>query len=450
MILNVFGQQTSVDVYTQICFCYSLADASSHSAIISKLTNGLKRLTASFPWIAGQVVNEGASEGNSGVFKIKSLEDIPYLVVKDLRHDGSMPTMDTLRQAGFPISMLDESIIAPRRTIPGTADEPESDTKPVFALQANFVTGGLLLTFVSQHNVMDMAGQGQMTDLLSKSCRDEQFSNEELSSGDLFRHNIIALLDQSYKPGLELARQLLKPTNEQSAAIPPPPPKCIWTYIVFQSTSLTTLKSLASSSNNLATAYISTDDVLSAFLWQSILRARIPRLKSTVESTFARAVDARRYLNIPQTYAGLVTNMVYHTFALQELIEKPLGDVASLLRMAVDPETSSLGYDTRALATILDRSVDKSVVSVTASIDPSTDVMLSSWAKMDFYELDFGLGLGKPESLRRPQFTPFEGLLYLMPRAPNGEIAVAMCLRDEDMARLKADQEFAKYGRYVG
>ena len=76
--------------------------------------------------------------------------------------------------------------------------------------------------------------------------------------------------------------------------------------------------------------------------------------------------------------------------------------------------------------------------------------MFSSWAKLDCYELDFNLGLDKPEAVRRPQFEPVESLIYLMPRTLDGGIAVAICLRDEDMERLRADEEFAKYGRYIG
>lgn len=142
--------------------------------------------------------------------------------------------------------------------------------------------------------------------------------------------------------------------------------------------------------------------------------------------------------------------MTYHTSTLQKLIEEPLGSIASQLRRAIDPQTSSLGYDTRAAATILDRSRDKTIVSVTATLDPSVDIMLSSWAKLDCYELDFNLGLGNPEAVRRPQFEPVESLIYLMPRRLDGEIAVAVCLRDGDVERLRVDDGFAKYGRYIG
>jgi hypothetical protein len=142
--------------------------------------------------------------------------------------------------------------------------------------------------------------------------------------------------------------------------------------------------------------------------------------------------------------------MTYHTYTLQNLIEEPLGSIASKLHSAVDPKTSTLGHDTRALATVLSRSLDKSIISVIATLDLSTDIMLSSWAKFNFYNLDFGLGLGKPETVRRPQFVPMESLIYLMPKRIDGEISVAVCLRDEDLERLKEDEEFVKYGIYLG
>lgn len=438
--LDILGQQPFLKIYTQICLCFSMPDNASDSAIINTLTNGLERLTASFPWIAGQVVNEGASEDNTGVFKIKSLEKIPRLLVKDLRNDPSVPTMDGLRQAEFPMSMLDEEIICPCRTLPlpGTFDE-----FPVFLVQANFITGGLLLSLVAEHGAMDMTGQGQIIRLLSKACRNEPFTAEEVKTGNLPRHDIIPSLD-SYEPGPELSHQIINfpPTP------PAPPAKSTWAYFSFQPSSLAALKSLAM--QTVPTGYISTDDALTALIWQSVTRARLPRLNPETNSTFARAVDVRRYITIPQTYPGLIQNMTYHTSALASLVHEPLGVLASQLRVAVDPNTSTLGYDSRALATFLARSADKTIFSFSANLDLSTDLMLSSWARVGCYDLDFGLGLGGPEAVRRPRFDPFESLMYLMPRTPEGEITAAICLRDEDMQRLRADGEFMRYARYIG
>jgi trichothecene 3-O-acetyltransferase len=447
--LDVFGQQPGLQIYTQICLCFSVAKASSHSAIISTLTNGLEHLSAGFPWIAGQVVNE------SGIYKIKPLERIPRLIVKDLRNDPSIPTMDAMRRANFPMSMLDETIIAPRNTLPGTFGELLSDTTPVFLLQANFITGGLVLVFVGGHQTMDMTGQAQIIRLLAKACRNEAFTSEELSWGNCPRQDIVPFLNDSYKPGSELAYQIIKPPPAQpisdsssSTPPPPPPPKCSWANFSFDPTSLATLKSLAT--KTISSGYISTDDALSAFIWQSVIRARLPRLDPTSKSTFARAVDTRRYLDIPQTYTGVVQNMSYHTYTVQKLVDEPLGSPASQFRSAIDPKTSNLGYSTRALATTLNRQTDKTTVSVSAMIDPSSDIMLSSWARENFYELDFNLGLGKPESVRRPRFFPVESLMYIIPKRLDGQLVVAICLRDEDMERLRVDEEFGKYGKYVG
>jgi hypothetical protein len=142
--------------------------------------------------------------------------------------------------------------------------------------------------------------------------------------------------------------------------------------------------------------------------------------------------------------------MTYHKYPAQQLVEEPLGRVAPNLRLALELKTSNLSYQTRALATILHRAPDKGSASVTAALDLSVDLMLSSWPKQDFHDLDFNLGLGKPEAVRRPRFTPVESLLYLMPRVLDCEIAAALCLRDKDMERLRADEEFTKYGRYIG
>ena len=456
--LDILGQQPGLArLYTQICFCFSVSDACSHSVITNTLTNGLERLLASFPWLAGQVVNEGTGEGNTGIFKIMPWENSPRLLVKDRRHDPAIPTMDALKQANFPFSMLDESIIAPRKTLPGSPDEPLSDPAPVFVLQATFITGGLLLTFVANHQTMDMTGQGQVIDLFSKACRNEQFTREELCTGNLARRSLIPFLDDSYEQGSELAYQVAKPTPSPSNPsdsnghlASPPPLACTWAYFSFEPFSLAVLKALATGAIPLSSSYISTDDALSAFIWQSIMRARSSRISPTTEVTLARAVDVRRYLDIPPTYPGVVNNMTYHTYTLQKLLAEPLGGVTSQLRSALDLRTSNLGYRTRALATLLNRTGDKNDINVTATLDLSADIMLSSWAKLDCYELDFNLGLGKPESVRRPQFVPVESLIYLMPKRLDGEIAIAVCLRNEDMERLKADEEFTKYGKYIG
>ena len=451
--LDIFGQQPGLNIYTQICLCYELSVDASRSAIITTLTTGLVRLSKSFPWVACKVVGKPESEGGASVFKFQPLENIPKLVVKDYTNDATI-TMAALRQVNFPASKLHESVICPINTLPGGPGDYEQDAR-VLLLQATFVAGGLLLTVNAQHNVMDMTGQGEIMRLLSKACRDEPFTNEEVRIGNLDRKNIIPLLDDSWQPGPEFdhyraSQQVDAPaaSDAQAPVAPPPPPQSIWAFFTFSTSALSAIKSLTTST--LKSGYVSTDDALTAFIWQAVTRARLLRLHSSVQCKLGRAIDPRRFMGIPTTYTGFVQNMAYHSFAAKELDELPLGAIASNLREAVEPETTKLGYTTSALATMIHRSEDKNIISVTATMDLSKDIMLSSWVKEDCYELDFGLGLGKPEAVRRPSFVPVESLFYLMPKRSDGEIAAMLCLREEDMERLKEDPDFVKYGVYVG
>ncbi|KAL4925143.1 uncharacterized protein BDV17DRAFT_294697 [Aspergillus undulatus] len=406
--LDVFGQATFLQIYTQLCLAYPVADPASHTTIISTLQKGLERLSKSFPWTAGQVINERASGDNTGVFKIKSFQRSATLVVNDLSNDSSIPTMDVLKKANFPMSLLDESIIAPRRTLPGSPDEAGLPS-PVLMLQATFIARGLLLTIISQHATMDIIGQGQLMGLLSKACHDEPFTEEEIRAGNLDRRNLIPLLED-YQPGPEISHLIIKT-----------PPTTIG--------SLASLKSLATATKPPSVPFISTDDALCALTWQAVTRARLPRLTPNTKPTFGRALDARPYMDtIPDTYAGLIFSCVSTS---------PLGITSANLRTTLHPEVSNTQHIVRATATVLSRSADRDLIGPTASIDTSTDITTSSWAKINAYSLDFNLGLGAPLAVRRPRFTPVEGLIYFLPKALDGEMGVAMCLRDEDLEQLK-------------
>lgn len=451
--LDIFGQQPGLGIYTQICLCYEVGEDQSSAKIVETLTCGLENLSKAFPWIACKVVNEGSSTStsNPGIFKFKVLDRTPRLVVKDYTN-GSEASWSELEAANFPCRLLDEQWICPIKTLPSDSDGR------VFLVQANFVKGGLLLTINAAHNAMDMTGQGQIMRLLSKACHGDRFTTEELNTGNIDRRTVIPLLDDSWEPGAEFDHQRLKPVAIQANAVqstepvphstPPSPPKVVWAFFSFSGEALKALKSIAS--ETLASGYVSTDDVLSALIWRSVTRARLPRLDPFSECTFARAIDPRRFMGIPNTYPGVVQNMAYSSSPVEKLIQEPLGPAASRLRAQVDLKTSKLGYATSALATMLHRSPNKSIFSVTAALDASKDVMLSSWVKEESYNLDFNLGLGKPKAVRRPRFDPVESLFYLMPKRPDGEIVAMLCLKEEDMARLKEDEEFVKYGKFIG
>ncbi|EEB07824.1 trichothecene 3-O-acetyltransferase [Schizosaccharomyces japonicus yFS275] len=452
--LDALGQFPST-LYVQLCLPYGVKNPSSYPLIVKTIENGLRRLSTAFPWVAGEVVVEGACKGCSGTRKIKLTNKVP-LVIKDLRNDPAVPTMDELRRTRFPMDSLDENVVAPCKST--TCSESKSgsmtQTEPVFLVQINFIVGGLLLTFVGHHSAMDMTGETEILRLLSKACGNEPFSSEEIRIGNLDRSNIIPVLNDLFEPETELVHQLIKPSpktlnsvdvkkTQQSVAH-----DCSWKCFIFPKSSLVTLKMLASRNRSDSAKFVSTDDSLTAFIFKSIIRARLPRLSPTTRTTLTRCVNVRRYLGIPMNYPGNALHSTYHNIVTDKFVRESHGNIASQLRLALDP--SDLAYKTRALATYINRIRDKSVLSYFANLDTSESVMLSSWAKMNCCDLDFNLGLGKPEVVRRPQCMPTEGLVYLLPQDRDGEIPATICLRNEDMERLRADEEFIRYAVYVG
>ncbi|KAK4148641.1 transferase family-domain-containing protein [Chaetomidium leptoderma] len=447
--LDILGQQPFLNIYTQLSLIFPVTSPSSHADIIDTLTAGLERLAENLPWVAGQVTIGDPGDGAPGSFRIVPLGGIPSLAIRDLRRDSSAPTMDSLRRAGFPFRMLDEALVAPQPTLPGGVAGSGPEPTPVFAVQVNFIAGGLILTCVAQHQTMDLTGQCQVMSLLSRICRGENLTSSEIADANPTRRGRIPLLGDTYTPGHGLDFQVAKPLASPPAS-DESPATAAWAYFAFSPESLAAIKLLAMENAATPPGFVSTDDALTAFIWQSVARVRGQRLRFDAKSTLGRAVDVRRHLGVPQTYPGMLQNLAYKTHTLQELARMPLGNVASELRLAVDPSTSQLAYTTRALATMIERVEDKSTVSLTAGIDPSTDLLLSSWTNPGFYNMDFGLGLGKPEAVRRPCFVPVEGLGYFMPRLGRGQIVVAICLRAKDLQGLQDDTEFSRYTTYIG
>ncbi|KAK7725796.1 hypothetical protein SLS63_007951, partial [Diaporthe eres] len=419
--------------------------------IIHNLEIGLARLSKEFSWVTGKVIQVDEH------FNITPAKTSLGLVVKELQDDVTVPTWDELREADFPFRMLDEDVAAPCKTLV----EPDSE-RPVLLVQANFVKGGLLLTFNAQHGSMDMAGQAQVITLFAKACRGEAFAKDEVEVSNMRRTDRIPIADdktpdasESPKPRPEgLAQDVeanAKPRKPQPSS---PSADLVWAYLDFPAASLSSLKKLAIQTLTPHVAFVSTDDVLTSFIWQSITRARHSRLDSprSTPTTLTRNVDVRRHFDLPPTYPGLMTTATSHTYPVNDLVnQETLGAVASGLRAALSPD--SLRHNAIVQATAIARNKDAAAQrSIAALSNPSFDVRLSSWAKENLYDLDFGPCLGQPEAVRRPKFMngAREGLVYFLPKGREGDIVVGVCLREEDMKRLRMNGDVIQWSKWIG
>lgn len=433
MPVDIVGQQAGMQIYTQLSCFFRLPKCHSKDKIIGTLHHGLQRLADHFPWTAGQIINTDAAPGKTGTFRIVPCEKTAPLVVE---HADSAPSLHEMEAANWPMTMLNESVFASRMTIP----TPEEQKEPfrVLSFQATFIPGGLALTSAAAHNAMDVTGQKAAMRLLSRACRGEKFTDQDLTLHNMDRSNLIPLLEEDVTS--QLKDQLVVPGPP-----PSPPQPATWAYFLFSDDSLAQIKALASQS--ITTGFISTDDALSAFIWQSVSRARRYRLDGTDKSKLARAVDIRSQMDQSKEYPGMFQNMAYNTFTVQDLIDMPLGKVAEAMRAKLD--TQQIIQRTKALATYLTNNADTSSLSFTANIDFSKGIAISSWSKVDCHLDDYGLGLGQPVNVVRPAFIPVEGLMYLMPKNERG-IALGICLRDTDMEAFKNNDQVKQFTTFVG
>ena len=449
--LDIFGQDPAIAFATPFIFFWPLTEHEETSTIVARLQQGLDKLSEAVPWVAGKVVNRPSHPNDAYPYKIVSSGPTPKLIVRDHRTALDVPSMDELVKGNFPIRLLDENVFSPIKVLPGTIGE-ERDA--VLTIQCNVLRGGLALNIVGNHQVLDGTGQEQLVYLLDKACRGEALNDEEIATANLDRTALVPPFGEDWQApsdSMYIKRPPSTPATTQDENLHAKAlPAVEWVNWSFSQTALTRLKSSATQTSSCD--YISTDDALTALIWQSLARTRLHRLPPTTTSTLARAVNPRRYLDIPPNYPGYISNNAFSTLTLQELAALPLGTIASLLRRTVDPRTSTLRDSTREFATLLLRTKDKSSVNMAARLDLDCDLMVSSWAGMRCYAFDFGLGLGVPGAFRRPRQARVPGLVFLLPRRGDGdgEVVVKMGGRGDDFDALRGDGVWMGFADWVG
>lgn len=453
--LDILGQHPMLRLmYTNLSYIFRLDESPHHSAtepVIQTLTTGLQCFSEYFPWISGQVA--GTRAGGSEVPKIIPFEEIPILQ-RVYRPDL---TIHAFREGNWSMRMLDPDVFAPRLIPLGQAPNP-SDSAPVFLLRVTFITGAVVITFAANHSTMDMTGQTTMIRLLSKACHGIAFTEEELRLGNRKMEVDFGLLgnkdDQELRAEIscQLSRKIdlqtagpatLKQNPENDGSTEPV--KVTWAYFQAAPSSLANLK-MKTTESVPDSHFVSTDDALTALIWQAIARARSSHLHLSTRLLLARAVDVRKAIGVAGMYPGMMQNMAFNNMTVGEVLGMSLGAIATRLRGKLGSD--DLGHAMRVIMTLMNRHPHES--PILKYLKPSHDVMITSWAKMDCYSDTFNLGLGGPENVLRPRLPPIgEGWVNLMPKSEDRGILFGVCLKEADMNLLRADEQFGEYVQYL-
>ena len=448
---DIFGQLRLLKSYSHLLLCFRITEGLSKEPIIEALESAVTKLITTFPWLAGKVLHEGREPGNSGIFRVAPCASWgpPNTILRVNDCSEICPPYAKIIEAGGPIKMFDPEVLAPCVAFPQSYQESESDPAFVSALQANFIDGGLLLDIATQHNIMDGVATYQMLILLAKALRGEEFSEVDIEQGNRDRRNMVRLLDPD-EPTSDLSN-FRRPSLLEATGLPSvPAPHGEWCFFRFPAQKLAELKSAANNPEALNSdiPFVSTNDALSAFIWKRLGTIRLRRLQEpTAISKFTRAADARPALGVPQEYMGNMVTNSFSRLSLRDLERMPLGAIASFMRKNMKRDVTE--HTVRSFVTLIHGEPDKTTIMYGGVQNPVTDIAFSSTAQMNIYGVDFGI-LRRMDLLRRPNFIPKATTIYLWPKTLYGDIDGLLCLTEEELMELKADEEWSVFSQLLG
>lgn len=316
------------------------------------------------------------------------------------------------------------------------------------AAQANFIEGGLLLTVGVHHSVCDTLALHLIVNTWSRNTAAASGSSKSFTTYDA-RSNDRGLLMEGM-PGANLAdfpeytpRYSANISTKQIPAMDLEMPPFAARIFRFSLESLASLKAAA--------AAFSTNDALSAFIWQRMTLARtrsgiLATDSSSGEETssLAYAVNIRNRMSPPllPTYLGnaSMASMTERLAVSTLTSDTALSQAAAVLRKSMD----GFSNPSRVPLTIglLSSRPDPTDLKFAYNAIFGPDIFITSWAGLNVYGSDWG-ALGTVDALRIPGEVE-DGIVIILPRLKDGGLEVSIGLRPEAMEKLLEDEEFAK------
>jgi hypothetical protein len=460
--LGPIGQMVGVHTYNHKTLGFRIPDEAAQENAIASLTAAANKIVSHFPWLAGQVANVGASPTSSGTFKVVGYPPhegpSKFIHINDCK--DLLQPYDTILKAKGPLSVLPGNVLTSEYGFPNFY--PSAIDMPVLKVQVNLLQGGIFLTIRAQHNVMDANADSKVIGYFARLCAGGDLTAEEVTWGNIDRETVLpSVFSDENVEKLEWMRMpSMLPFNPKPW--PPQYGDAPWHCFRMSASSIASLKNMASSPAPEARAhgssdapFFSTDDIMTAFLWRNMVRSRSLDLESNVQTGLVRAVNGRARFSPPisSDYLGHVVTCIYTHVTLSELSSMPLPDIALALRKSMLEKTSPRHM--RSLVHLMRTTKDKTTINYGASMNPKTDVMITSHAAHAIYDADFGekSGLGLPDIVRRPQLPDGRCIVYLLPKGRDGSIDVLISLDANELKTLndgEACEEWNKLVEYIG
>lgn len=448
--INLLGQLKALHTYGQILLGFPQPPDVTDSQLADHVQAAAVKLYSAVPRLAGQVVLDEDAGSKAEMFKILPFKQHQGLTPVRVRamHD-SFPAYEDMARASFPVRMIpSETVLTELKSAPLNYIQDANAVLPVLQVSVLFITGGVLLAFSLQHTCGDATGFGLIIEHFATLLRRESLSepliaganSEDLLTAPRLKEGQQSLLDQTQAPADSLSQS-------RHFFASPDKPKT-WFCVRFSAESLARLKNAATLDH--AQAWISTNDALTAFIWQRVTTARRPRISQGTGMTCCNRISSARKLFSPPLREGLLGCLIRPVFCplpAAQVLVSPLAELAAILRR------TSRKLDDHALRSITS-AMERHPGTVPNWSPPSDcDVTLQissvQWSHLRAHELSFG-PLGRPQFARRIGSTPLAGSMYPLPKSRNGDIEVQMCLWEEDLAILRQDESWNEHAKFIG
>ncbi|KAI0096059.1 putative enoyl-CoA hydratase/isomerase family protein [Nemania sp. FL0031] len=433
-------------MHSKRILCFSLPEKHSRGRIIGYLHTAFYHTVHRVPFLAGSIVPFPPDQGGRPWLRNLVAEGAARLVIKDLSAELSFAELE---KANFAQNLLDTDQLCPLPKTGYVQDEPVD----VCQFQANFIEGGLLLVVSIIHIAADGRGVTDIIKIFAEQLRKAQSAAatvEPLASGDagVYRSDRTALLSGHGAPG-DIKNHVAWTSSPTKWHVDVA--NSCRTYRITPE-GLARLRQLIAASFSGSGDWASTNDVISAFIWRSIMMARHKAgiLATDGTTSVVLPVDCRDYLGLPQPYFGNAIYMTKSSIPLQALADpgSGLAEAARLVRGAIQDVTAEKFRDLVGYAERTEREVHTRLNILEELL--TGGIIMTSHFKFDLHSVDFGPafsreGDGHMKALRWPSEGTMAGTVIVMPKLTDGSCEFLVTEQASMLAALEGDAYFKQF-----
>ena len=426
--------------------------ADQSNAAVERLQKATKRLVSEIPMLAGVVTTSDQNNPNVAV-TIELVNDFKATIAH-LQNDHQKYA-DILR-LGFAPRYISSASTTP------LADDLIGDTNACCAIQGNLIDGGIILVIYLHHAVADIRGVATIIRLMSEGLPARELSEESLGSEAVAVSQARARLSSgtgipgflASARGIEERQQLVEghaglqsdrntPVSEGGS----PGTAAASTSAAILRFKLNTITAAAELINRRRrdrnnTEKVTPRDVLVAILWKAFVRAHWANgTQITARSSVSFPVDVRAHL-VPALEPHWMGNAEATAVAIDDITmlrgSYDLTFIEFIVNIIHD-SANAVSTDLRTRSRIEMINESKSTPA-----PPETQLVIHDWTpvpRMSEQEMDLGLGLGRPDAIRRIGRSFGANEMVMLPEDHEGQAwDVQVEVRDGCMTRLQSDE----------